>query len=259
VPGGGTETRARAAEPTPPPVVVAVPAASAPAPGAAPQVVTIEPQARLPEPRVAAAEPAREAERPRRRDRERERDRPRRIEERPTRAEETLFDARPAEPDAAPASTVVEELVEPEPPPKPEPRPPPKPEPRPQPKPEPKPAPKPEPAGSLDAVASVSGIDVKGPLQDSEVRRGAGRVLSAFRTCYRVAAKSAGKTPEARVRLTFEIDESRSAKSIKAGGSSLPGLTSCVVEAARKIRTRIAPDVGTAQVTVLVEFEPTRP
>jgi hypothetical protein len=265
VPGSGSRrARPEVARPEP---------AAAPAPDEPPAPAPVvrpprrEPVVVTPPPAPRAAVEAREPEprhekpRPRERDRARprERERPKRIERAPV--AEDLHDARPPDPEPV-ASPVIEDLDEPEPAPTP---PPPAAKPvAPPPAPKPKPAkvkepePEVEPRGSLDAVASLASIDVKGPLQDSEIRRGAGRVLSAFRSCYKAAAKAAGKTPSASVRLTFQIDESRTAKSISAGSSSLPGLTSCVVEAAGKIRTRIAPDVGTAQVTVRIEFEPTK-
>ncbi|MCE9580161.1 MAG: hypothetical protein K8W52_44000, partial [Deltaproteobacteria bacterium] len=105
--------------------------------------------------------------------------------------------------------------------------------------------------------ASIGGIDVKGPLQDSEIRRGVDRVTGAFRACYRSAAHAASKTPALTVRLSFEIDETRAARGIGAGRTVLPGLSSCLEDAAAKIRTRIAPDVGNARVTITVSFKPT--
>jgi hypothetical protein len=113
--------------------------------------------------------------------------------------------------------------------------------------------------GSLDAVASVSSISVNGPLGDSEIRRGVKRVLPAFRACYREAAGSAGKTPSAKIKLTFRIDGTRAAQKVGVSGSSLPGLGACVADAASRIRTRIAPDVGDAHVTVGITFDPTEP
>ena len=274
VPGAEAPRPAAAEEATEVEAVVPTPViapASAPAPAAAarreppPEVVPIAPAAPRASERVAAAErPDREREREQERQREREREQERQRERERARKPskpamiETLVDARPPDPEPEPTLVVADLDVTEEAPPPPVTRPAPLPEPRPKPvAPEPKPAPAPD-RGTLDAVASVGGIDVKGPLQDSVIRRGADRVLSAFRGCYRRAAKAAGRTPAATVRLSFEIDESRTAKSISAGGSSLPGLTRCIADAAGKIRTRIAPDVGTAQVTIRVEFEPTR-
>jgi hypothetical protein len=264
VPGGGGGQRPRAevsrAEPA------AAPRAEPVRPAAAPAVrdERVEPiavPAQAPAPvreRVAVAPAPREKPRAR----ERERERPRKLRTTPV-ENDLLYDARAPEPAAPPDAGIVDkDLVDPvfEPAPAPvaaKPAPP-VPAPKPRPVKAPEPEPEAEPRGSLDAVPSIGGIDVKGPLQDSEIRRGASRVLSAFRSCYKTAARSAGKTPKASVKLTFEIDESRAAKSISAGSSSLPGLTSCIVSAAGKIRTRIAPDVGTAQVTIRVEFDPTK-
>jgi len=52
------------------------------------------------------------------------------------------------------------------------------------------------------------------------------------------------------------VDEGRAARSVRVGGDTL-GLGACVKDAASKIRTRVAPDVGTATVTVVVKFAPT--
>ena len=125
------------------------------------------------------------------------------------------------------------------------------------PAPPPAPARPPAPTGSLDAVASLAGVDVAGPLQDSEIRRGAERVLPALRDCYRTAARAAGRTPAGKVSISFEIDETRAARNVRVGGEPLPGLGACVRGAAARIRTRVSPDVGTAQVTIVVSFAPT--
>jgi serine/threonine protein kinase len=125
-------------------------------------------------------------------------------------------------------------------------------------------APKPTPApptrvdpGSMDAVAAIASVDVSGPIQDSEIRRGLSRVTGAFRECYRDAARAAKKTPAGKVKLSFQIDETRAARKIQASGAPLPGLGSCIEDAAGSIRTRIAPDVGNAQVKVTITFDPT--
>jgi hypothetical protein len=114
-------------------------------------------------------------------------------------------------------------------------------------------APKP---GSLDAVASVFSVKVDGPLPDSEIRSTVERALGSFRDCYRAAAKQANKTPALRVKLTFTIDEGRAARDMNVSGDTL-GLGGCMRDAAAKIRTRVAPDVGTASVSVVAKFQPT--
>jgi hypothetical protein len=118
--------------------------------------------------------------------------------------------------------------------------------------------PKPQ-GGSFDAVPSLATVEVDGPLQSSVIRRAAERMLAAYRDCYRDAARHARTTPATSVRVSFEIDETRSAQAVRAGAGALPGLGSCVEEATARIRTRVAPDVGNAKVTVVVRFEPTSP
>jgi hypothetical protein len=122
--------------------------------------------------------------------------------------------------------------------------------------PPPPPPPPPPSKGSLQATASIS-IDVRG-LAESEIRRGLDRIsaVSAFQRCYHAAAERAGKTPAAEVRLTFEIDESRTARKVSAKGGGLPGLADCVSRGAGQIRTNNPPDVGTARVGVTVTFRP---
>jgi eukaryotic-like serine/threonine-protein kinase len=109
--------------------------------------------------------------------------------------------------------------------------------------------------GSLDAVASIASISVDGPLPDSEVQSAVTRVLGVFRDCYRGAAKQAGKTPLLKIKITFAIDEGRAAQNLRVSGDTL-GVGSCVRNAASKLRTRVAPDVGTAGVSVVVKFTP---
>lgn len=109
--------------------------------------------------------------------------------------------------------------------------------------------------GSLDAVPALVSITVDGPLPDSEIRSGVERALATFRECYRTAAKQAGKTPPLKLKIAFSIDEGRSAQDLRVSGDTL-GVGSCVKDAASKLRTRVAPDVGTASVNVVIKFKP---
>ncbi len=123
----------------------------------------------------------------------------------------------------------------------------------------PPPPPPPNP-GTLDATPSVVTLDVKGSLSPAIVRRSVERTLSAMRACYRTAARAAGATPALDLRLTFEINEnSRSSQvlaQILAGGAGFGSLESCAAGVTSQIRTQEAPDVGTAQVTVVIRFRP---
>jgi serine/threonine-protein kinase len=129
-------------------------------------------------------------------------------------------------------------------------------EPRPEPAVEKPAPPAPTSPGSLDAVSSIASVNVDGPLPDSEIRSTVERALGTFRECYRSAARQASKTPALRVTLSFVIDEGRAARSVRVSGDTL-GLGACIKDAASKIRTRVAPDVGTAAVNVVVKFQPT--
>ena len=136
--------------------------------------------------------------------------------------------------------------------------------PAPTPAPAPAPAPvKPAPVapaqvarGSLDAVPSLSGVDVNGPLPNSEIAAAMSRVMGPLRSCYQAAAQKAGKTPPLTLRIMFEVDEDRGARNLRISGDTL-GVSACATEAASHVRTRVAPDVGTAAVTVVVRFQPT--
>lgn len=134
--------------------------------------------------------------------------------------------------------------------------------------PEPAPAPRPAAAipppapvatGSLDAVPSLGEIDVDGSLPDSEIRSSVERALGAFRDCYRSAARRAGKTPAFHIALWFVVDEGRAVHGVQIRDSNgdVLGVGACVKDAASKLRTRVAPDVGTATVHVVVKFQPT--
>jgi serine/threonine protein kinase len=113
--------------------------------------------------------------------------------------------------------------------------------------------------GSLDAVASLSRVEVKGPLQASELRRALERVLPSLRSCYRAAATRARRTPRLDIRVSLQIDDARAARDVRAASVPLAGLSSCVADAIGRARTRVAPDVGNAQADVTVTFTPTSP
>jgi hypothetical protein len=113
--------------------------------------------------------------------------------------------------------------------------------------------------GSLDAVASLSRVEVQGPLQASELRRALERVMPSVRACYRTAATHARRTPKLDIRITFQIDDARAARGVHAATVSLAGLSSCVADAIGRARTRVAPDVGNAEVDVVITFTPTSP
>jgi len=111
--------------------------------------------------------------------------------------------------------------------------------------------------GTLDAVPAVASVAVDGPLPDSEIRSSAERVLPALRDCYRAAAKQSNKTPVVQLTVSFVIDEGRAARDIRVAGDTI-GASACIKTAMAKVRTRVAPDVGTAAVNLVVRFQPTK-
>ena len=85
------------------------------------------------------------------------------------------------------------------------------------------------------------------------------RVLPAIRACYRTAATRARAVPRIELRVSFEIDDARVARNVRVGTAPLPGLSACVADAVGGARTRVAPDVGHAEVDVVLTFTPTSP
>jgi hypothetical protein len=99
-------------------------------------------------------------------------------------------------------------------------------------------------------------LDVKGSLSPSIVRRSVERMLVPLRGCYRSAAQAGRATPALELRLAFEIDENSLATHVATSGASFGSLARCAAEVAGQIRTQEAPDVGTAQVIVVIGFRP---
>ena len=121
----------------------------------------------------------------------------------------------------------------------------------------PQPRPQPVRRGSLDARPSIAKIAVSGPFPRSQVQSAVARVLPQLRSCYRAAARRAGRTPKTSVKLSFVVDEGRRAKSVKVGKDTL-GLAPCVRKSISRIRTRVAPDLGTATAYAIVRFTPVK-
>jgi hypothetical protein len=119
-------------------------------------------------------------------------------------------------------------------------------------------APPPRPAGpgSLDAVPAVATLDVKGSLSPSVVRRSVERALGSLRACYQTAARAGNATPAVDLQLRFEIDENSMATHVSASSPGFGSLASCATNVVGQLHTQEAPDVGTAQVSVLIRFRP---
>ncbi len=134
---------------------------------------------------------------------------------------------------------------------------------RPAPTPEPvvPPAPKPpaDPPLWTTATTGIAALRVRGPLSDADVRRAVERGFPAVRSCYQRAARAAGRSPAATVRVSLSFDDSRRATSVTAIAPGWNELAACVRSAAEQLRVQVAPDVGTADVVVDLVFQPVSP
>ncbi len=113
------------------------------------------------------------------------------------------------------------------------------------------------PPTSFEAEVSIKGLSVDGALSTNVVGRAIRKQLSRFLTCYRDKAKAAGRAPTVTIRVKGTIDESGRARSFTATGGGLAGLAGCVRAATARLRSRDAPDTGTARVSFEVQFVPT--
>ena len=107
----------------------------------------------------------------------------------------------------------------------------------------------------LRAATSILALEVRGSLAASNVRHGLSRVQPALASCYAQAAQQAKKNEFGRVQLRFTIDETGRARAPKVGPAPLPGLEDCLRSAVGKLVCK-APDTGTVQATLLLDFAP---
>jgi serine/threonine protein kinase len=108
----------------------------------------------------------------------------------------------------------------------------------------------------LDANTSFANIQTEGSLGSGVVSRMLGRSAPLMRTCYSTAARAAGRNDFASVTVSFTIDEAGGVRSGKASSHALPGLSSCVSDALRRVRSDQKPDVGVVKVEAQVSFRP---
>ena len=103
---------------------------------------------------------------------------------------------------------------------------------------------------------TLDDLSVRGSLTSAQIKRALDRVTPALRACYGPAATVAAKSPSVAIRARFEIDESQHAHSIQTAGGALPGLATCVSRALSDVRTEAAPDVGTVDITFVLQYVP---
>jgi hypothetical protein len=88
------------------------------------------------------------------------------------------------------------------------------------------------------------------------VERAIVRVTPELRVCYRDAARRARRDRPSRLAVALIVDETRRARDIDVEATALPFLSDCVRGAVRKVRTRVAPDVGPVKASFVVDFAP---
>jgi tRNA A-37 threonylcarbamoyl transferase component Bud32 len=111
---------------------------------------------------------------------------------------------------------------------------------------------------ATSAKLSLDGLSVRGSLTTAQVKRALDRVSQAVRGCYGPSAKQAGRSPKVALRTRFEIDETQHARAIQTtpAGGDLPGLSACVDRALLGLWSEQAPDVGTVDVSLVLQFSP---
>ncbi len=118
------------------------------------------------------------------------------------------------------------------------------------------PAPPPTPPPFVArARAQFGSLRVRGSLTDGVISRALDRTTPRLRACFASAATASKRSPTTVVHVTFFIDDTRQAASVKAS-SSWPELGGCVRGVIATLRTEIAPDVGDVPVSVDVTFHP---
>jgi serine/threonine-protein kinase len=108
----------------------------------------------------------------------------------------------------------------------------------------------------LDANAAFANIQTQGSLGSGVVARMLSRAVPLMRTCYQTAARGAGRNDFSSVSLSFTIDEAGLLRNTKAGSHALSGLSSCVSDALKRVRSDQKPDVGVVKVEAQVSFRP---
>jgi len=108
----------------------------------------------------------------------------------------------------------------------------------------------------LDANAAFGSIQTQGSLGSGVVSRMLGRSAPLMGACYASAARAAGRNDFASLKISFNIDEAGGVRGGKVSAHALPGLSSCVTDALKRVRSDQKPDVGIVAVEAQVSFRP---
>ncbi|UJR83289.1 protein kinase domain-containing protein [Sandaracinus amylolyticus] len=107
---------------------------------------------------------------------------------------------------------------------------------------------------SLDARVSIDALRTGGSIPTSAVRQAIERLEDEYQRCYRNAAQRAQRDASGTVDVGLTIDEMGLPQHVSVGSGALPGLSECVQDVTSRLRTRLRPDTGTADVSYGVRY-----
>ncbi len=116
--------------------------------------------------------------------------------------------------------------------------------------------PKPATPTTFDVVTSISAFDAHGSLSDGKVKRALHGQVAKLQKCYEKSARSAKRNVAVTVKVRLQISIEGRGSNIKVGKTALPGLSSCIAAALKKVRTRDKPDTGAQRVEFTLTYKP---
>lgn len=111
------------------------------------------------------------------------------------------------------------------------------------------------PPAVLRAVPKITELSAEGSLGTGVITRMLARSTELMRSCYAGAAGKAGKNDFSPLAVSLAIDETGSVREATSGLHPLPGFSTCVTGAVRRLRSDIKPDVGTVRVRFKVMLQ----
>ena len=125
------------------------------------------------------------------------------------------------------------------------------------PKPDPTPIPvKPKVPTSFKVKVSIGSFDSHGSLSNSKVKQPLKSSLTKLENCYETAAKTSKKNAAFTVEVAYEISVNGRVDKLRVSSAPLTGLTSCITNTLKKLRSRDRPDTGPQRVKFTLKYKP---
>ena len=125
------------------------------------------------------------------------------------------------------------------------------------PKPDPTPVPtKPKVPTSFKVKTSIGSFDSHGSLSNSKVKQPLKSSLTKLENCYETAAKASKKNAAFSVEVAYEISVNGRVDKLRVSSTPLAGLTSCITNTLKKLRSRDRPDTGPQRVKFTLKYKP---